>query len=149
MLNIKELLHTSQILGIPASVMDGEAAGFIIHHTIQTFSPIQTNGHLSIANHPDKVIKIALEDNEFTYSQKLPPSKGYVFFGTDSPDRNKIFVLNNVRDLCDITAECFGMEYFLVDEYFSYLIAVNWYVIEGSGLAMQYLANTDSVDVPK
>ena len=143
MFHTEELLHTSQILGIPASVMDGEEAQWIIDHTIQTFAPIKTSGHLSITNHPDKVIKINLESNEFTYSQKLPPSKGYVFFDTNSRERNKIFIINNVRDLCSITSECFGMEYFLVDEYFSYLIAVNWYVIEASGAAMAYLSGTD------
>lgn len=50
-------------------------------------------------------------------------------------------MIEDVRFLCRILEESFGMEYFLVDEDFTYLIALNWYVIEGAGKAVNLLSN--------
>lgn len=63
----------------------------------------------------------------------------YFFFDLESKDRNNIFIFNNVQDICDVMSESFGMEYFLFDEYFNYLIVVNWYVIELTDGAKKYL----------
>ncbi len=61
------------------------------------------------------------------------------FFDLENKDKNKIFVLDNVQNICNIMSESFGMEYFLCDEKFNYLIAVNWYVIELTNGAKEYL----------
>lgn len=65
--------------------------------------------------------------------------QGLYFFDLESKDRNNIFIFNNVQDICDVMSESFGMEYFLFDEYFNYLIVVNWYVIELTDGAKKYL----------
>lgn len=65
--------------------------------------------------------------------------QGLYFFDLGSKDRNNIFIFNNVQDICDVMSESFGMEYFLFDEYFNYLIVVNWYVIELTDGAKKYL----------
>lgn len=65
--------------------------------------------------------------------------QGLYFFDLESKDGNNIFIFNNVQDICDVMSESFGMEYFLFDEYFNYLIVVNWYVIELTDGAKKYL----------
>lgn len=65
--------------------------------------------------------------------------QGLYFFDLESKDRNNIFIFNNVQDICDVMSESFGMAYFLFDEYFNYLIVVNWYVIELTDGAKKYL----------
>lgn len=138
MSNISELINICNNLNIPFCIIEGVEASQIISKTIKIFSPSQITNHLSISN-DDKVFKIPLECNEFTYSKRLPEGKGYVFFDLESKDKNKVFVLENIQDVCDVMSESFGMEYFLVDENFDYLIAVNWYVIEIAGKARNYL----------
>lgn len=71
--------------------------------------------------------------------QKNYPNARVIFFDLESKDRNNIFIFNNVQDICDVMSESFGMEYFLFDEYFNYLIVVNWYVIELTDGAKKYL----------
>lgn len=66
-------------------------------------------------------------------------TKGMFFFDLESKDKNKVFVLDNIQNICDIMSESFGMEYFLFNEQFDYLIAVNWYVIEFTDGAKKYL----------
>ena len=62
-----------------------------------------------------------------------------MFFDLESKDKNKVFVLDNIQNICDMMSESFGMEYFLFNEQFNYLIAVNWYVIELTDGAKKYL----------
>lgn len=47
--------------------------------------------------------------------------------------------MDNIKNICDMMSESFGMEYFLFNEQFDYLIAVNWYVIELTDGAKKYL----------
>ncbi|MPW71852.1 hypothetical protein D6D90_09000 [Moraxella catarrhalis] len=71
--------------------------------------------------------------------KNYPNARVIFFFDLESKDRNNIFIFNNVQDICDVMSESFGMEYFLFDEYFNYLIVVNWYVIELTDGAKKYL----------
>lgn len=137
--NIAEMARVCNDLNISFHIISGGDANKIISKVINFFNPEQTTGHLSISNDGNKVFKISLEYNEFTYSKKLPKDKGYVFFDLESKDKNKVFVLDNIQNICDIMSESFGMEYFLFNEQFDYLIAVNWYVIELTDGAKKYL----------
>lgn len=137
--DISELIRVCNDLDISFNMINGDEANQIISQVIKFFNPEQTTGHLSISNDSNKALKIPLEGNEFTYSKKLPKCKGYIFFDLESKDRNNIFIFNNVQDICDVMSESFGMEYFLFDEYFNYLIVVNWYVIELTDGAKKYL----------
>lgn len=137
--NIAEMARVCNDLNISFHIISGDDANKIISKVINFFNPEQTTGHLSISNDGNKVFKISLEHNEFTYSKKLPEDKGYVFFDLESKDKNKVFVLDNIQNICDIMSESFGMEYFLFNEQFDYLIAVNWYVIELTDGAKKYL----------
>ncbi len=139
MSNISELENICNDLNISFHIINGDEANEIIAQVINLFNPEKITGHLSISNSNNKVFKISLEHNEFTYSKKLPEGKGYIFFDLESKDKNNIFVLDNVQNTCDIMSESFGMEYFLCDEKFNYLIAVNWYVIELTNGAKEYL----------
>lgn len=139
MRNISELIHSCNKLDISFYIINGIEASKIISKTIELFTPLKTTNHLSISNDKNKVFTIPLEYNEFTYSKKLPKSKGYIFFDLESKDKNKVFVFENIQNIGDVMSENFGMEYFLVDENFNYLIAVNWYVIELTDGAKDYL----------
>ncbi len=41
--------------------------------------------------------------------------------------------IENGRNFCSILKNAYGMEYFISNENANYLVAVNWYVIEGAG----------------
>lgn len=77
--NIAEMARVCNDLNISFHIISGDDANRIISKVINFFNPEQTTGHLSISNDSNKVFKISLEHNEFTYSKKLPEDKGYVF----------------------------------------------------------------------
>ncbi|UTY60820.1 hypothetical protein HPQ68_17320 [Massilia sp. erpn] len=74
-----------------------------------------------------------LEPNEFTYSTHLDAGPACVFFEQHGADRDRVLILHDGKSLSKVFENAFGMEYFVSDEKKSYLLAVNWYVIEGAG----------------
>lgn len=76
---------------------------------------------------------ISLEPHEFSYSAHLDDGPIYIFFEQFGNDKNRVIVLNNGRNLGNVLENAFGMEYFVSNEKQGFLLAVNWYAIEGIG----------------
>lgn len=78
--NIAEMARVCNDLNISFHIISGDDANKIISKVINFFNPEQTIGHLSISNDSNKVFKISLEHNEFTYSKNCQRTKGMFFF---------------------------------------------------------------------
>ncbi|ODC05551.1 hypothetical protein BFW38_16960 [Terasakiispira papahanaumokuakeensis] len=104
---------------------------------LKKFKPFKTTGHLSIGK-DSKSIKT--EEHEFSYSKKLSKGAAYIFFDQESKDRNTLVIIEEGSQLCNIMENAYGMEYFLSNKELDYLIAVNWYAIEGAGLAKNWFS---------
>lgn len=61
----------------------------------------------------------------------------YIFFDQENHNRSKVVVIDDAKKLGQIMENSYGMEYFVSNEKADYLLAVNWYVIEGEGSAKQ------------
>lgn len=127
---INELANNSESIGLKYCVIEGKKAKEIISKVITKFKPLKTSGHLGISNSNGV---IPLGDNEFTYTLQMKKQKGYLIFDQEGSDRNLVFEVDNIQKVGELMSESFGIEYFLFDERLSFLIAVNWYVIEVSG----------------
>ena len=51
----------------------------------------------------------------------------------------EVAVVDNASKIGEIMNNCYGMEYFITNLAQNYLIAVNWYVIEVTGTAVELL----------
>ena len=127
---VNELKLNADKIGLSYSIIKGIAAKNLISEIFGKFNPLKTSGHLSISDN-SKVIN--LEDNEFKYTLAMKKQKGYLFFDQEGIDRNIVFEVENVQRVGELMEESFGIEYFLSNNNLSFLIAVNWYVIEISG----------------
>ena len=132
----EEILRASVFCGVEASPFAGEEAKTYIEGVNDKFSPFKTSGHLAIGH--DSVC-LPLEENEFSYQQRLDAEPAIVFFDDHPWTAEKAIRIANVRNLGRVLEECSGIEYFMSDEAMSYLIAVNWYVIEGTGSVVERL----------
>ncbi|WP_256081684.1 hypothetical protein [Massilia sp. YIM B04103] len=140
---INEFLSSARELGLSCSALDTEQSRLFIAEVIGKFRPERTSGHLAIGHDS---VSIPLTPNEFTYSSHLDAVPAYVFFEQHGADRDRVLILHDGRNLAKVFENAFGMEYFVSDEKKSYLLAVNWYVIEGSGEChawMKWLAGPD------
>ena len=136
MSNAKELLDVSSELRINTSLLSLDDSKDYLSKVIQKFKPEKKTGHLSIGG--DSIV-IPLEDNEFVYSANLVDEPLFVFFDQEGLDRKKVVCIFEGKKLCNILENAYGMEYFISNERMDYLIAVNWYVIEGVGDAKKWL----------
>ena len=84
-------------------------------------------------------ISVPLEKYEFSYSEFLGDEPVYVFFDQANHNRKKVVVVKQGRRLCTILENAYGMEYFVSNKSADYLLAINWYVIEGTGTAKVWL----------
>lgn len=134
--NTHELIQASNNLGIDIVVIDEITSKKYIKRVIDKFKPFKTTGHLSIGN--DTLI-IPLEENEFIYSKYLESEPAYIFFDQEGRDRNSVVVVKDAKRIGDLMENSYGMEYFVSNEKVDFLIAVNWYVIEVAGQAIETL----------
>ena len=127
---IKELKSNADKIGLNYSIIKGIEAEKLISKILKKFNPLRFSGHLAISN-DSKVI--SLEENEFTYTLAIKKQKGYLFFDQEGIDKNLVLEVENIQRVGELMEESFGIEYFLSNSDLSFLIAVNWYVIEVSG----------------
>ncbi|KEQ17555.1 hypothetical protein GZ78_17580 [Endozoicomonas numazuensis] len=97
---------------------------------MRKFHPDKLSGHLSIGH---ESTSIALEPWEFSYSKKLKDEPLFIFFEQRDVNKNKMACIKNGKKLCSILEQAYGMEYFVTNQNVSFLLAVNWYEIEGIG----------------
>ena len=136
MSSVKELLSVCVEMGIESNTLTKDESKGYLSKIIEKYNPEKMTGHLSIGG---QSITIPLEEHEFTYSKNLKCQPLLVFFDQDGIDRKKVVRIENGQLLCDILENSFGMEYFISNEQVDYLIAVNWYAIEGVGAAKEWL----------
>ncbi len=134
---LEELLNVSKQLNIGSSYIKGIKAKEYISKVLSKFNPEKTNGHLNIGGNS---LSLPTEIYEFTFSKILPKIEAYVFFEQDSFNKDSIYIINDLSLLCSVMEESYGMEYFVSNERLDFLISVNWYVIQGTGAAKQYLS---------
>jgi hypothetical protein len=136
MKNTAEILKAAAELGVQCDTLDEGAARAHIDSIIDAFAPARTEGHLMIGHDSDDY---PLEIAEWDYSLALPASPVLVFFDQSSTDRDQVIQLSDGPRLCEVLRRCFGMEYFATGIQRNYLIAVNWYVVEVTGIARAWL----------
>ena len=136
--NADELLKASAILEIPGILLGKQESAEYIKRVIKIFAPQKISGHLSIYN--NNSISIPLEKYEFSYSNYLDDEPAYIFFDQENHNREKVVIISEGKKLCHILENAYGMEYFVSNENAEYLLAVNWYVIEGAGSAKHWLS---------
>jgi hypothetical protein len=136
-----ELINASQELGIASYILTSKEGADFIHFVLDLYKPNKLSGHLAI--HHDSV-SIPLEPYEFTYSTFMAEEPAYVFFEQKGTDINKVVVVEEGNRLGEILENSYGMEYFVSNKTANYLLAVNWYVIEGSGSAIDWLTTLNT-----
>lgn len=122
-----ELLRAAAEIGVKARTTEKDVAEKYISFVLDKYRPWKTSGHLSIG---ESVSKLPTDENEFLFFLSVKPGSGWVFFEQSKWNKNTVVVVDDVRDLSRLMESSYGMEYFVSDEIGSYLIAVNWYVIE-------------------
>ncbi|HRB71609.1 MAG TPA: hypothetical protein PK776_07150 [Flavobacterium sp.] len=125
---ILELENGAKLLGLPYEILNKNIGREIISDIFEKFKPNKVEGHLAVDS--DTSVKLKTEDHEFSFSKDFEEEPIYLFFEQDEIHDGQVFVLQDGRALSDLLNECFGMEYFISNKEYKYLIAVNWYVIE-------------------
>ena len=128
--NAEEIVRACKEIGVLCKVMDENTSKNYIKDIKERFSPLKLSGHLSLDN-PDYVISI--DKYEFSYSLHLEDEPIYMFFDQENHNKEKVVVVDDGRPVCKVLENAFGMEYFLSNAEKDYLIAVNWYSIQGVG----------------
>ena len=136
MSNVIEFRRSADELNIGCYPLDLVASKKIIREVEEKFSPEKLTGHVSIGHNS---VSVPLDAYEFSYSQYLQSEPIYVFFDQLGDDQGCVLILDEGRSLGKVLENAFGMEYFITNEKMDYLLAINWYVIEGSGSAVDWL----------
>lgn len=131
---IDEFVKSCSDLDISYDVLDAQSSDRLIQGAFTKFGPVKSSGHLSIS---EKSAELPIAGNEFTYSLRFDDQAVVIFFDQEVIPRKAIRVARGQK-LCQILENCYGMEYFVTDDCNSFLIAVNWYAIEGSGRAKEW-----------
>lgn len=132
---INEIIEAAKLTKTECYVLNKEEAKQYIKQVLVKFNPQKTQGHLSIYNNS---ATLAIDEYEFTYCKHLPQEPAYIFFDQITK-KDSVIKISNAQKIGKLLMECCGMEYFLSNEASTYLIAVNWYVVEGAGEALQWM----------
>ncbi|MDA8447255.1 hypothetical protein [Paracidovorax valerianellae] len=130
----EEIISTCADLGIDAKAIDASSFEIVKQVIFAKFRPEKTSNHYSIGGDSDVLIA---EDHEFSFSNSFPSIEGFIFFGEDNYE-GAIF-LKDISLLSFVMNNCYGMEYFVSDENATFLVSVNWYVINLQGEAKNWV----------
>lgn len=136
MKNIEEIELSCKKLNIAYRILSEVDSMIVIENVINKFNVRIKTGHLEIGTNSTE---ISLSEYEYSYSKYLIQESVYIFFDQENHNRNQVICIDNGQRVCDIMEASFGMEYFMTNHNFSYLIAVNWYVIEGAGIVTEWM----------
>lgn len=136
-----EILASSKKLGINAKILAEDIARSYIHKTLSKFYPEKTEGHLSIGREANY---IDTETHEFSFSRSLKKEPACIFFEQNHQQKNLVILIADAREISNIMESCYGMEYFISNKRKSFLISVNWYVIEYAGEIDLSLLNSEN-----
>jgi hypothetical protein len=138
---VENILEESNRLNIKAAVLDKTAALLYIKEVLSKFNVQKTTGHLAIYHNSES---LPIEEFEFAYSEYLKKESGYIFFDQGGLWRDVVIEIEDGSRICEILENCFGVEYFLSNYSKDYLIAVNWYVVEGAGTALDWITDLNT-----
>lgn len=128
----EEIITIGKKLNIKVGLLAKDEAESCIQKTLNLFMPFKINGHLGIGHDS---IELPIDEWEFSYMKYLSQEIGYIFFSQGNRLSSRTVVkIDNLQELGKILEESFGMEYFLTNKNADFLIAVNWYVVEISGI---------------
>jgi hypothetical protein len=136
--NAEELINAGKELGVNCQLLAPDEASGYIKFVIEKFKPEKISGHLSIYN---ESISIPLQNNEFVFSRFLNDEPVFVFFDQENQNKGYVVVVDDGKKLSEIMKSSYGMEYFISNKKADYLIAVNWYVIEIAGKAIEWMSH--------
>lgn len=125
-----ELIRVAGEMSIAARLLSKDEGCAYIASVFGKFHPWKTEGHVSIG---DDVKKIRTEDCEFSFSRSMRGDVAFIFFEQNQVNRCDVVRVGDARDISLLIENSHGMEYFISDAGLTYLIAVNWYVIEYVG----------------
>ncbi|WP_156957943.1 hypothetical protein [Paracidovorax oryzae] len=131
---ISELLDACSILNVPAKIISAENFESKKNEIFKKYHPEQTVNHYSIGG--DSIV-LPTEEYEFSLFENFPDINILLFFGSDS--KEDCLSIESLSSLSKIMENCYGMEYFVSDQDASFLISVNWYVINLQGAAKQWV----------
>jgi hypothetical protein len=137
MLIVDEFKKAADELGLECHVLGAEKSKCFIEQVTDKFGANKLSGHVAI-NHDS--VNVPLEPHEFSFSENLRCEPVFLFFDQLGQDRELVVVLQEGQSLGKVLENAFGMEYFVSNETQEYLLAVNWYVIEGAGTAREWLS---------
>ena len=130
----EEIITVGKKLNIKTELLADDEAERFIQRTLDLFTPFRTTGHLGIGY---DYITLPIDNWEFSYMEYLSQESGYIFFSQNNRLSGRTVVkIDNLQELGKILDESFGMEYFLTNKNADFLIAVNWYVVEISGIEL-------------
>lgn len=134
----EELLRAAGELGLSCALMPEGQALVYVAEVLRRYRPRSISEHLAIGG---DTVSVPLEEPEFSYAQHLGPGPAFVFFEQEEgdQDRRRVVVVQDGRSLGELFGNTYGMEYFVSDAAMGFLLAVNWYVIEGTGSARTWL----------
>lgn len=136
-----ELLNSSQELGITSYLLTAKEGAAFIRFALDRYKPNKLAGHLAIQHDS---VAVPLDHYEFTYSTFMAAEPAYIFFEQQGSDSNKVVIVEEGNRLGEILENSYGMEYFVSNKTADYLLAVNWYVIEGAGSAISWLTTLNT-----
>lgn len=129
-----EIITVDKKLNIKAELLADDEAKSFIQRTLDLFTPFRTTGHLGIGHDS---FTLPIDKWEVSYMEYLSQESGYIFFSQKNRLSGRTVVkIENLQELGKILEESFGMEYFLTNKNADLLIAVNWYVVEISGIEL-------------
>lgn len=140
----EELTTASRELGIISFILLEEEGVDFIRSVLERYKPLKTSGHLSIYHDS---VSIPLTEYEFTYSKYMSTEPAYVFFEQEGSKPSEVVVIEEGNRLGEVFFNSYGMEYFVSNKKAEYLLAVNWYVIEGIGTAVKWLKKLQSQEI--
>lgn len=138
-----ELLKNCSSLAITCFSLPPRKAKRVVSECLLKFKPEITSGHLQIGG---QSMSLQVFKVEFTYSKYLNAEAGYIFFDQTGEERDMVIYIENVQKTSLLMEHSFGIEYFLTNESFDYLIAVNWYTLEVVGSAVAKLRDSKMGD---
>jgi hypothetical protein len=125
-----EISEACAIVNVDCALLSKTDSIQFINETFSKYKVHKKAGHLSIGY---DVEKLRTEKYELSYSDYLDDEPVYLFFDQENDDQNKVVYIGSSKKLSFILGECNGFEYFLSNFSRSWLICVNWYVVEGIG----------------
>jgi len=131
MFKVDEFSRSCGELGLAFRVLDPNASRALVRDVFGKFKPVKTSGHVALG---DDAVSIPLEPHEFSYCENLEDARILVFFEQQGNDLDRVVALEDGRSLGKVLENAYGMEYFVTNEKQTFLLAVNWYVVEGTGL---------------